>query len=129
VWNNHPGNHTLFPKALKISIPIQSPLRPFSSLSAPHPRSPSLVGRRWALLYTASGGSALTLGPRPQSSRSTGGWSQGSEEGGLASALPFIQAVSDQAYQFFYRWLSQDLPLRMGMQEIRMKAITTSYQL
>jgi hypothetical protein len=52
-----------------------------------------LINGRWALLYTASG------------ARGAAGSSIAGGGPGLASALPFVQAVSDSAYQFFYRFV------------------------
>ena len=56
------------------------------------------VPGRWVLLYTSSGGASSRSSGSSTSSEDGGG------SGGLASALPFLQAVSDSAYQFFYRW-------------------------
>ena len=55
-----------------------------------------VVPVRWVLLYTSSGG-ASSQPAVTTTSPDDGG------SGGLASALPFLQAVSDSAYQFFYR--------------------------
>ncbi len=52
-----------------------------------------LINGRWALLYTSSSGRGERR--RPAS------FSEGSREGALA--LPFVQAISDEAYKFFYR--------------------------